>query len=325
MTDWHDLIHRHLDGRTSPEEAEVLSGRIVDDAEVRGTYLKAAQIHGALADEVLGLDLELEPPANSEPSPVLRQPARPRHVAAGVVTGLFVGLLGAGIAWAFGSPKAETRALNIAHGTFDSLPVGPIQRGLIPRFGAWCGDPLEVVEEADGNRRLRFLETGNVKGNPKGGTTACNAFQFIDLAPLHQQGQEDEPDVQRTLELSVHFERSAPVIDRTYPKVRADCRIYLFDTEPEAIAAGWPHVLTDVVAVGKRQVRLKPGELSGRVLASCLLEPEATVALITLNVGVGVHTITPVELGNYYADDVKLTVTSRPRLPVRVVKLERAD
>ncbi len=49
--DWDTLIQKHLDGLTTEEEAKALSARIVEDAEVRSRYLKAAQVHGALADE----------------------------------------------------------------------------------------------------------------------------------------------------------------------------------------------------------------------------------------------------------------------------------
>ena len=179
---------------------------------------------------------------------------------------------------------------------------------------------MEVVEEADGNRRLRFQATGNVKNNPKGGASACNAFQFIDLTSLRHQWPTEDQDQQQTLELSVQFERKPSAIDEAYPKLRADFRIYLFDADPKTIANGWPDVLNDVVAVAKKRVRFKPGATSGQALASCLLEPDATVALITLNVGLGKPSSTPVELGNFFADDVELTLTSRPKLPVRVVK-----
>ena len=59
--DWNALIQKHLDGQTTEEEAQALSTGIEDDAEVRSQYLKASQIHGALADETLALDVESEP------------------------------------------------------------------------------------------------------------------------------------------------------------------------------------------------------------------------------------------------------------------------
>ena len=320
--DWESLIQKHLDGQTNEAEAAKLSAKIVADADVRSRYLRAAQLQGALATELLEFDLEeacMEPSTPTRHEHTAPSAGRRRQFPSSLVAALLAGLLGAGMAWAIGSPKAEVRALRVADGSFDTLPVGPIQRGFSPRFGEWSGDPLEVIEEANGNRRLRFLETGNVKGDPKGGATACNAFQFIDLTSLRHQWQADDPDTQHTLELSVHFERQPSAIDEAYPKLRADCRIYLFNVDPDAIVDRWPNVLGDVMAVGKKWVRLEPGETSGRVMASCLLEPEATVALITLDVGLGMRTTTPVKLGNFFADDVELSLTSRPKLPVRVV------
>jgi len=320
--DWDSLIQKHLDGQTNAEEAEALSSRIVDDPGIRARYLQAAQVHGALADEVLALDLEDEPKvvaASKEKNKPIRSSAWPQQLAAAIVAGAFVGLLGIGVAWAIGKPKAEVSSLNVAHGTFDSLPPGPIVRGISSRFGEWSGDPVEVVEESDGNRRLRFMKTGNVTGNPKGGASACNAFQFIDLAALRHQWQTSDSDARQTLELSARFERKPSSIDEAFPKLRATLRIYLFEADPETIAEGWPHVLADVITVGKKVVRLEPGETSGKMSASCLLEREATVALITVDAGVGMESNTPIALGNYYADDVELTVTTSPKLPVRIV------
>jgi hypothetical protein len=321
--DWDSLIQKHLDGQTNAEEAEALSSRIVDDPGIRARYLQAAQVHGALADEVLALDLEDEPKvvaASKEKNKPIRSSAWPQQLAAAIVAGAFVGLLGIGVAWAIGKPRAEVSSLNVAHGTFDSLLPGPIVRGFSSRFGEWSGDPVEVVEESDGNRRLRFMETGNVKGVPKGGASACNAFQFIDLAALRHQWHASDSDARQTLELSATFERKPSSIDEAFPKLRATLRIYLFEAAPETIAEGWPHVLADVITVGKKVVRLEPGETSGEISAVCLLEPESTVALITLGAGVGMESNTPIALGNYYADDVELTVTSSPKLPVRIVK-----
>ncbi len=322
--DWDSLIQKHLDGQTNAEEAEALSSRIVADAGIRARYLQAGQVHGALADEVLALGLGDDPKvgvASMEKNKPIRSFACwPQQLAAAIVAGAFVGLLGIGVAWAIGKPRAEVSSLNVAHGTFDSLLPGLIVRGFSSRFGEWSGDPVEVVEESDGNRRLRFMETGNVKGVPKGGASACNAFQFIDLAALRHQWQASDSNARQTLELSATFERKPSSIDEAFPKLRATLRIYLFEADPDIIAEGWPHVLADVITAGKKVVRLEPGETSGEISAVCLLEPEATVALITLGAGVGMESNTPIALGNYYADDVELTVTSSPKLPVRIVK-----
>ena len=59
-TNWDLIIQRHLDGLTSEDEAKILSARIIEDEEIRSLYLKAAQLHGALSDETMLLDVESE-------------------------------------------------------------------------------------------------------------------------------------------------------------------------------------------------------------------------------------------------------------------------
>ena len=70
---------------------------------------------------------------------------------------------------------------------------------------------------------------------------------------------------------------------------------------------------------GCRICHPEPGE-SSTLSASCLLDPEANIALISVNANSGGGISTPVELGGYYVDDVRLTAIKRPVLPVRFVK-----
>ena len=66
-------------------------------------------------------------------------------------------------------------------------------------------------------------------------------------------------------------------------------------------------------------VQLQPGDKAKTISASCLLEPEANIALIAVNVHTKKQTTTPIQLGGYFADDVQLTVIKQPTLPVRFV------
>jgi hypothetical protein len=79
-------------------------------------------------------------------------------------------------------------------------------------------------------------------------------------------------------------------------------------------------VISEAVAIGNKAVRLEPGEEGKRITASCFLEPEATLALISVNVNAKKPSTTPIKLGGYFVDDVQLTVIRQPNLPVRVVK-----
>jgi hypothetical protein len=319
--DWKALIQKHLDGQTSEEEASTLSARIVTDADIRSEYLKAAKVHGALADEMLAVDLGPIPfPApEAEKNRITRPFAWLQQIAAALVAGAFIALVGVGVAWTVGAPKSEARILNVVNGDFEVFS-GPVDIGFPTRIGQWSGNPAEVVKEADGNRIIRFLETGNVKGDPNGGASNCALFQLIDLSSLRQQWDSDTSEAQISLELSARFRRDPAATDAELPKLRGSCRIFLFKAEPESIGEAWPQVLREAVALGKKSIWLEPGEKSAPVSASCILESEANLALISVAASGGGQSKTPIELGGYFVDDVQLTVIKQPILPVRFVK-----
>ena len=68
------------------------------------------------------------------------------------------------------------------------------------------------------------------------------------------------------------------------------------------------------------QVEDKNGTHTTYTAASCILAPEANIALISVNVNTMMKTKTPIKLGGYFVDDVQLTVIKQPNLPVRFVK-----
>ena len=294
--------------RNNPEARNIMAKLLVDE--------QALISH--LRDESIVFILE---PARQKVTRLPQNGQRLLPLGAAVAAGLVLGMICMSVAFGYSRPKSVVTSLPLVDGDFDSLPAGPIGRGFSARFGQWSGDPLEVIAESEGNKRLRFMATGNVKGNPDGGASACNAFQFIDLSTLRAQRQIDEPASQSTLELSVNFDREpASAIDEEFPRLKAGCTIYLFETDPQTVIEGWPNVLREAVAIGKKNARIKSGEKSVKITATCILEPEATIALITLDVGGVGSSKTPVELGNYYADDVKLTLATHPKLPVRIEK-----
>ena len=317
-----ELIQKHLDGRTSTEEAESLSARIVADKDVRSRYLQAAQIHGALADETLPLEMVAEPETmvvESEPQKVAWQFAWPRQIAAGLVAGIFVGLLGVGMIWAIDSPKVEAQVFDIAHGDFETMAEGPTPTQFPVRFGEWAGNPAEVVKEADGNKILRFVRTANVKGTPDGIASNCSVFQLVDLTALRQQLEAEQTQGNYSLKLSARFRRDASLSDNELSNPKATLRIFLFQGEPESIGETWPQVVRQAEALGKKSIKLQPGSDAATISASCILESDATVALIAVAATSGYNSKTPVPLGGFYVDDIQLTVIKQPNLPVEVV------
>ena len=319
--DWQDLIQKHLDGLTSEEEAAALSEQIVSDDSIRSDYLKAARLHGALGDETLELADELIPFPPSEPKKDgrIHSITWPRQFAAAIVAGAFVGLLGIGVVWAVNSPRSEARFVPIANGDFEALS-GPIATGFPDRFGQWSGNPAEIVEVTNGDQALRFLKTGNVMGIPDGGASNCSVFQWVDLTSLKSQWKADRPESQLTLELSARIRREAAPTDADLPKLDASVRIFLFQGDPESLSNQWPEMVREADASGKQAIRLAPGDAAGTISTSCLLSPEATVALIVVSANTRAASTTPIELGGYYVDDVQLTAIKQPNLPVRFVK-----
>ncbi len=314
------LIQKHLDGTTTEDEAQQLSDRIIEDPNFRMLYLEATQLHGALADETLMFSSEPE----EETSNVVedRVPARARmigssQIAAALIGGLMLGLLGMGMVKAFNTPESVERIVGLSHGDFESLEIGMLPSEFPTGFGYWSGDPAEVLELEDGNRWLHFVETGNVKGNPRGRAVACNVFQLVDLTVLHKQHGASSTGAQQTLQLTATIKREAAENDEDLRRAGVRLSIQLFDVAPESIGENWPVVLDEALAVGNKGLRIKPGR-TRELTASCLLDPEATVALISLNVRPDAEGRGPFPLGGFFADDVQLTLIEQPKLPVRV-------
>lgn len=305
-TELNELIRKYPNART------IMSRTLVDEHALI-SHLRDESIVSILDAE--GEVATSEPPTR----PATRLLACPQQVAVALVAGAFVGLLGVGAVWAVNSPKSLARTLHVANGNFEAFS-GPVEIGFPSHFGTWGGNPAEVIEDADGNRILRLLKTGNVNGDPDDFASNCSVFQLVDLSSLRQQWETTDPETQVTLNLSARFRRKAAPTDDELPKLAGSCRIYLFNMKPEAISEGWPRVVREGgIGFGKKVITLAPGEEPATITASCLLASDATVALIVVAASTKSRAA-PIELGGYFVDDVQLTAIRQPTLPVRFVK-----
>ena len=216
--------------RRSPEARTIMSRTLVDE-QALVSHLRDESI-------VSILDAEGEVATSRLPTrPAMRLLAWPQQVAVALVAGAIVGLLGVGVVWAVNSPQSQARALHVANGDFETFS-GPVEIGFPSHFGRWGGNPAEVIEEADGNRMLRLLKTGNINGDPDDFASNCSVFQLVELSSIRQQWETTDPESQITLNLSARFRREAALTDAELPKLKGSCRIYLFKAEPEAIGEG---------------------------------------------------------------------------------------
>ena len=294
--------------RNRPEARTIMS-RILVDEQALVSHLRDESI-------VSILDAEREGATNR---PTIRRMAF-QQITAAMVVGVIVGLLGAGVVWAVNSPQSQIKTLHIVNGDFETMS-GPVESGFPSQFGIWGGNPAEVIEGSVGSRMLRFLKTGAVNGDSDDPAKNCSVFQLVDLSLLRQQWNTADPGSQVTLNLTARFHREVAPTDDELPKLAGSCRIYLFNTKPEEIGEGWPQVIREEgLGFSKREeIKIMPGDEPATISTSCLLESEATVALIVVSASTKYHAA-PIELGGYFVDDVQLTAIRRPNLPVHYVK-----
>lgn len=275
-----------------------------------------ASVLGQFEDRIMGR-LDTAFPSKHR----LRRTGTPPWLAA--AAGVVIGLFGASVVWAFANPKAvatASRLFTLVDGSFEK-GGGVIASGLPTSFGVWSGDRSEIVSDgaaapAEGRGVLRFLEAEREPALPAYGAAACDVFQLVDLRSLKSPGADDDA----TLELSVRFR------DGRAGKGEAlnfFGRIILFSGDPSSIVPGWPfsqekalgtamvHVPSEGGApdrwhLGRAKV-LMPAEADFAVVHIMVHEPESQPG-------------TKAVFGEQYADDVRLTLTTQPTLPVRVAE-----
>lgn len=305
-TELNELLRQHPEART------IMSKSLVDE-QALVSHLRDESIVSILDAE--GQVVKSQPLTR----PALRIFAWPQQIAAALVAGAMVGLLGVGVVWAVKSPQSQARPIQIANGDFETFS-GPIEIGFPSHFGTWGGNPAEVIEEADGNRMLRLLKTGNVNGESNDFASNCSVFQLVDLSSIREQWETENSETQITLNLSARFRRESTPTDAELPKLAGSCRIYLFNLKPEAIAKEWPRVISEHgVGFGKKEIKFTPGAKPATITASCLLESDATVALVVVAASTKSRAA-PVDLGGFFVDDIQLTAIQRPTLPVHFLK-----
>jgi hypothetical protein len=302
----NELLRKHQEART------IMSKSLVDE-QALVSHLRDKSIVSILDAE--GQVVKSQPLTR----PTRRLLVWPQQIAAALVAGAIVGLLGIGVVWAVNSPQSQARTIHVANGDFETFS-GPIEIGFPSHIGTWGGNPAEVIEEADGNRMLRLLKTGNVNGASNDFASNCSVFQLVDLSSLRQKWETADSQTQITLNFSARFRRVSVPTDAELPKLAGSCRIYLFNLKPDAIAKEWPRVIREHgVGFGKKEIKFAPGAEPATITASCLLESDATVALIVVAASTKSRAA-PIELGGYFVDDVQLTAIRQPALPIRFVR-----
>ena len=115
------------------------------------------------------------------------------------------------------SPQSQARAIRVANGDFETFS-GPIETGFPSHTGMWGGNPAEVIEEADGNRRLRLLKTGKCQWRvPMTSPRTVPCFSWSIYRPFDSNGKRQ---IQRHRSRSI----SQPAFTESLLRPMPNCR-----------------------------------------------------------------------------------------------------
>jgi hypothetical protein len=314
------LIDRHLDGLTTPAEAEALSRRLEDDLAARANYLRLAGIHAALAAGELVANSVV--PASAVGA--VAGSGRWRFGASGLAAGILVGAVSTSLLWAPARTAApaepQSESLPLADGSFEDGPA-PETDGVPLRAGVWGGDFTRVVaaEEGvtpfDGAKMLRFLRADNALSPPGGGQRTAEVWQAVDLRPLRGQLGADP-----VVEASARFATSTVARPGG---AKVGILLAAFSGDPAAARAAWPARRSVAVAEASKD---EPAARAGgwqRVVVQIALAPEVDYLLLQARV-----TAPPparVEFAGDYLDDVRVRLrrSDGPPPPANAVRLNQ--
>lgn len=297
--DLRALIDRHLDGLTTPAEAESLSRRLEDDPAARADYLRLAGVHAMLAAG----DLSAAPATPAAAGAAVTTRGRWKFGLSGLAAGVLVGAVSTSLVWAHARPAAPppeaAESLPLVDGGFEEGPA-PETDGVPIRPGAWGGDFTRVVTAEqgvtpfEGVRMLRFLRADNALSPPGGGQRTAEMWQTIDLRPLRGRLGPDS-----VVEASGRF-AAAPAARPGGAKV--GILLAAFSGDPATARAAWPARRSVALAeASKDEAVVRPGQWQ-RVAVQIALPPDADFLL--LQARVTAPPPAPVEFPGHYLDDV---------------------
>lgn len=316
------LLHGCLNDMLSEPDFTRLQTLLRESADARRTLRSLATVNAKLR-QLAAVNPDTLHLLSAPPELVRRRGIpwlswRPLAAAAGIVLGMFC----TSVVFGYVMPRAvatASRLLALVDGSFEKQS-GRLPSGFPAQFGVWSGDEAEVVERGsaavkDGKRVLRFVRAEREPALPNYGAASCDVYQLVDLRPLKAGAGPGEA----TLELSVDFRDARETAGEP---VKFICRLSVFAGSPEALPAEWPLAQKEALATGSAYFDSIGGAPRSwhNVTTKTLLPPQADFAVVHL---VAHKSKTPAgevaEFGEQFADDVRLTLKTQPKLAVRFV------
>lgn len=233
-----------------------------------------------------------------------------------LILGILVGLVGSGVVLAMTKVHLVVTTEELAtlrNGGFESQ-AGVLPVGFPRRSGVWGGDAAEVVNSGatQGRHRVQFMQAEADTSTPQGRAIACDLFQLVDLRDLPRRSRSRESSL---LELSAKFLDARA--ENTKPTVTFFCQIYLFRGDLTTMHETWPSNISEAVSSGSAEITTLGNNGWQLVTARCLSVDDADFAVVHIAARPNIRGPMPADL---FADDVKLTLKTRPTFPEHVLE-----
>jgi len=301
------LIERCLEEQASKAEVAQLE-ELLRDSEFRKEYLSYLNVDMSLA--ALPEEVSL-PKVDPAPSSRIVKFAQWRPLASSAAIGLFVGLLGATVAWSMVGTKTEREAqpsvarviVPIINEGFENTDT-PMKRGFPNLAGVWGGDVMEVVTATPINQALEGKSVLKLHPSPK--FKQSHLKQIIDVSSFPQA---EEGEI-RVIEVIASF-----LVDQTDEKERYTINLSSFKESPEEIRSLREGIsVTEIdeltLTLSKKGVSTSKNTTSWQTFSN-MVEVPSTARSVVISLGAG-RKYRKSEKTAHYIDDVRAELRILP-------------
>jgi hypothetical protein len=313
-TDWNDLIQRYIAEQTTEEETRRLEAALKADDALADLYLRHVELDVALeahaGSQAAFTELLVSPHQTESRRWKGRLSWRPLTAAA---AGIALGIFCTSMVFAYVAPSLG-KVITLLQDSFDSGPA-PEVIGVPTKPGIWSGDFTEIVGEEQGvkpetgKKMLRFL-SADYEGKPNPGGYSADLFGLIDVRPFRREFSDGGAVVQ----LSAAFNAIALPADEKY-----ECDVCIFALDADMATDGsmrlQNRLFTGSLAMARSSRNVLDRDPATWQRMACELRLPPNTDFLMIRIGVVHASHMPGAFAGHYADDVRVTMARRERLP----------
>ena len=307
------LIEDCLEDRLSEPDAKKLSALLEQSVEARAHYWQTASIHVLLEHTLQNASMRV---VTGRSLPVNTSSTRwfSWRPLAAAAAGLVIGLFSASVVYAYVVPMASS--IILLDDSFEGSTKVASKVSL--EASVWRGDHAEVVgseqdmKPENGQRMLRFLRA-DFQGKPRAaGGHIADVYRLIDLREHRHEFSNGGAVVQASASVNaVPFSEGE----------RFGCAISLFAMDADSLPDSTSYIGTALENEANAMVRSNRTKLDRdpahwqRLSTEMRLSPNTEFLVLRLHINQLFESTDASIFTGSYADDVRVTLSSRPPLP----------